>query len=158
MSQNFSMMNRLLQWSRQVPFLVLAAISLTGAVFSVLASPSQAEQVSNLPAKSTSITLELADSSSISALADHLKKVGAKMYGAYWCPYCTRQMEMFGAAFRSIDYVECDPRGKNPRPNLCQAAKIKGYPTWEINGKFYPGVQSFEELAEASNYKGSRKF
>lgn len=80
------------------------------------------------------------------------------MYGAYWCPHCTRQKEMFGSAFKDINYVECDPRGENPRPNLCRDAGVKGYPTWEINGKQLVGVQSFEELAEASNFKGSRKF
>lgn len=101
----------------------------------------------------------VADSSAILALAKHLRTVGAKMYGAYWCPYCTRQKEMFGeVAFRSIDYVECDPRGQNPRPNLCKAANIKGYPTWEIKGKMYPGVQSFEDLAKASGYRGSQRF
>ena len=30
------------------------------------------------------------------ALAQHLKAMGAKFYGAYWCPYCTLQREMFG--------------------------------------------------------------
>ncbi len=157
MSQKSNIMSRLIQRVWQVPFLVIGAIALTSINFSPSARASQAKQT-NHPAKSTAITLKVADGSSIAALADHLKKIGARMYGAYWCPYCTRQIEMFGAAFRDIDYVECDPRGKNPRPNLCQTAKIKGYPTWEINGKFYPGVQSFEELAEASNYKGSRKF
>lgn len=102
--------------------------------------------------------LFLADSRAITALAAHLKKVGAKMYGAYWCPHCTRQKEIFGAAFQAIDYVECDPRGENPRPNLCKEAEIKGYPTWTVNGKSLIGVQSLEELAKASGYKGSQKF
>lgn len=100
-----------------------------------------------------------ANNSAITSLAKHLKEVGARMYGAYWCPHCNHQKEMFGAAaFRQIDYVECDPRGKNPRPNLCKAANIKGYPTWEIQGKMYMGVQSLEELAKASGYKGSQRF
>ena len=25
------------------------------------------------------------------ALAKHLAKIGAVMYGAYWCPYCSQQ-------------------------------------------------------------------
>ncbi|MBF2026947.1 MAG: hypothetical protein IGS48_09300 [Oscillatoriales cyanobacterium C42_A2020_001] len=148
------MMNCSIQRFWRLPLLTLGAIALAGFG----ANPAHADPGNGLPVNPASITVELANNNSISALAAHLKKTGAKMYGAYWCPYCTRQMEMFGAAFRSIDYVECDPRGKNPRPELCKAAKIQGYPTWEINGKFYPGVQSFEELAEASNYKGSRKF
>lgn len=156
MSQNPNMMHRLIQRFWQAPFLVLGAIAFSYAGFST--NSAHAELAKGLPTKPVSAPVELANNESISALAAHLKKTGAKMYGAYWCPYCTRQIEMFGAAFRRIDYVECDPRGKNPRPELCKAAKIQGYPTWEINGKFYPGVQSFEELAEASNYKGSRKF
>ena len=31
------------------------------------------------------------------ALAQYLKKKGAKFYGAYWCPFCTKQRAMFGA-------------------------------------------------------------
>jgi glutaredoxin len=94
------------------------------------------------------------------SLAKHLKQVGAKMYGAYWCPYCTQQKELFGQAVfdRYITYIECDARGKNPKPNLCKAAKVRGFPTWDIRGKQYIGRQSLESLATASNYKGSRNF
>lgn len=93
------------------------------------------------------------------ALASYLKQVGAKFYGAFWCPYCTKQKEMFGEqAFRQINYIECDPRGNNPRPDLCRKASIKGFPTWEIKGKQYPGMRSLEELAELSGYKGDRNF
>jgi hypothetical protein len=80
------------------------------------------------------------------------------MYGAYWCPHCNDQKELFGAAFSNIDYVECDPGGKNSRPSLCQKAKITGYPTWEIKGKLYPGTQSLEELAKLSGYSGPSNF
>jgi protein-disulfide isomerase len=92
-------------------------------------------------------------------LASHLKQIGAKFYGAFWCPYCSKQKEMFGEqAFRQINYIECDPRGKNPRPDLCRKASIQGFPTWEINGKQYPGMKSLAELAELSGYKGDRHF
>ncbi len=103
--------------------------------------------------------VRLVDSSALTDLALHLKKINAKMYGAYWCPHCTSQKELFGkSAIQSINYIECDPRGANAKPNLCQAAKVTGYPTWEINGKQYVGVQSLEELAKSSGYKGSTKF
>lgn len=94
------------------------------------------------------------------ALAKHLQQVGAKMYGAYWCPYCHRQRDLFGqtAFSQYIQYIECDPRGENPKPSLCREAKVKGYPTWEINGQFYPGLKSLDELATLSNYRGDRKF
>lgn len=93
------------------------------------------------------------------ALATHLQQVQAKMYGVYWCPHCHAQESLFGKqAFTLINYIECDPRGKNGRPDLCQAANIVGYPTWEINGKFYSGVQSLEELATYSQYTGRQNF
>jgi uncharacterized membrane protein len=93
------------------------------------------------------------------ALAQHLTAVGAKNYSAYWCPHCHEQKELFGReAVSEIDYVECDPSGKNPRPQLCQAAQIPGYPTWIINGEQYPGVRSLSELAALSGYQGPSNF
>lgn len=93
------------------------------------------------------------------ALARHLAEVGAKNYGAYWCPHCHEQKELFGQqAFALIDYVECDPKGKNARPQMCKAAGVAGYPTWQINGQVYPGVQRLETLADVSNYQGDREF
>ncbi|MFN6540840.1 MAG: vitamin K epoxide reductase family protein [Nostoc sp. EkiNYC01] len=93
------------------------------------------------------------------ALAQHLKQAGVKMYGAYWCPHCHAQKQLFGQeAFGQIDYIECDPKGKNPQTDRCQAAKVKGYPTWEINGQSYSGTQSLEKLAELSGYSKPRNF
>lgn len=93
------------------------------------------------------------------SLAQHLTKVGAKMYGAYWCSHCKDQKQLFGReAASKLNYIECDPKGTNPQPDLCTAAKIKGYPTWEINGKFYEGVVSLENLAKLSGYQGPSNF
>jgi hypothetical protein len=95
------------------------------------------------------------------ALARHLRKIGAKEYGAYWCPHCHDQKMLFGKeATKFVDYVECDPKGQNSRAELCQAAaaNIKGFPTWEIQGQFYSGTKSLEQLAEFSGYSGPRNF
>ncbi len=93
------------------------------------------------------------------ALASHLQQLNAKEYGAYWCPHCHDQKQLFGQeAFAMIDYVECDPKGKNARPTLCREAGITGYPTWEIDGQFYPGLLSLERLADLSGYQGRRDF
>jgi len=93
------------------------------------------------------------------ALATHLKQINAKKYGAYWCPHCHEQKELFGAeAFELIDYVECDPEGIQPKPEQCQIAQIESYPTWEINGQLYRGIQPLECLAQRSGYTGLQNF
>ncbi|NJO08874.1 MAG: hypothetical protein HC873_03550 [Leptolyngbyaceae cyanobacterium SL_1_1] len=86
-------------------------------------------------------------------LADYLTAEGDKMYGAYWCPHCAEQKERFGNAVDRIPYVECDPKGEEAQPEICQAKGIKGYPTWEIKGEIYMGVQSVEELATLSGFE-----
>lgn len=93
------------------------------------------------------------------ALARHLTKIGAKEYIAWWCPHCHEQKQLFGKeAYSEINQIECDPNGKNAQPKLCQAANIESYPSWEINGKLYPGVQSLAELGRISGYKGPSNF
>lgn len=94
----------------------------------------------------------------VTALATHLSEIDAKMFGAYWCPYCQKQKEMFGAAVSQIDYVECDPEGENSRTQLCRDADIQGFPAWEINGQLYTGLRSLNELADLSGYEGDRNF
>ncbi|OIP70385.1 MAG: hypothetical protein AUK43_09685 [Oscillatoriales cyanobacterium CG2_30_40_61] len=87
------------------------------------------------------------------ALARHLTKTGAKEYGAYWCSHCYDQKQLFGKeAFAIINYIECTTDGKNSQTQLCEKAGIQGFPTWEIRGKLYPGIQPLEKLAELSNY------
>ncbi|MEK6907306.1 MAG: hypothetical protein AABW45_02155 [Nanoarchaeota archaeon] len=76
------------------------------------------------------------------------KKV--KEYGAFWCPNCAEQKKLFGKSFKYVDYIECDARGDNAQPELCQKEGITGYPTWEYNNTKYPGVRSLEELSEIS--------
>ena len=92
-------------------------------------------------------------------LAEHLTAIGAKKYGAFWCPHCYEQKQLFGPeAFSKVDYIECDPQGKNPQRDTCVAAGIQSFPTWEINGEFYPGTKTLSELAELSDYQGNKEF
>lgn len=94
-------------------------------------------------------------------LSRHLKQKGAKMYGAYWCPHCHDQKELFGKeAFSLLTYIECAPDGQNPQTERCQAAKIQGFPSWEISGKQVEpaGTLSLEKLADLTGYTGSREF
>ncbi|HWP93747.1 MAG TPA: vitamin K epoxide reductase family protein [Thermodesulfobacteriota bacterium] len=91
-------------------------------------------------------------------LAKHLGGIGAAMYGSYQCPHCTTQKLMFGKkAFEYINYVECHPRGEHANTALCYAKGIHNYPTWEINGQFYVGARSLQELARLSGFKWDGK-
>lgn len=101
-------------------------------------------------------------------LAQHLKQTGAKMYGAFWCPHCCEQKEFFGKeAVKDFTYVECDPGGKDPQTELCQKVlpeaekqlgQKAGFPTWEVNGRFYSGRQTLQQLAQSSGYTGPQDF
>ncbi|MBI2486807.1 MAG: vitamin K epoxide reductase family protein [Deltaproteobacteria bacterium] len=87
-------------------------------------------------------------------LAKHLGEMRATMYGSFQCPHCTTQKLLFGKkAFKYINYVECHPRGENANTALCYAKDVHSYPTWEINGQFYIGAKSLQELARISGYK-----
>ncbi|MEK6800664.1 MAG: hypothetical protein AABY05_01915 [Nanoarchaeota archaeon] len=80
--------------------------------------------------------------------AQCLRDSGARMFGAYWCQHCQNQKKMFGSSASKILYVECDPRGDNARPDLCQENNIQGYPTWVFsNGERIEGEAVFSELS-----------
>jgi hypothetical protein len=82
-------------------------------------------------------------------LAKCLTDSGAVMYGAYWCPHCQEQKKMFGEDAGLINYVECDAKGENGNPELCQQQGITGYPTWIFgNGERVAGAMSLSELAK----------
>jgi len=76
---------------------------------------------------------------------------GVKMYGAYWCPHCTNQKQMFGGSWQYVNYIECAlPDGGQAK--TCSQAGIVGYPTWEFqDGKKISGELSLEQLSQYSN-------
>ncbi len=131
---------------------IVAMVTLIGtlAVYSPINSP-RAEQ------GTYAITTNSAPANI--ALAEHLTEKGIKMYGAVWCNACRAQKQLFGKeAVAKLTYIECAPEGKNPQPQLCQAAKIQNYPTWEVDGQLYVGVRSLEELSQLSGYSGLSNF
>ena len=86
--------------------------------------------------------------------AKYLKEIGVIKYSAYWCPNCLNQSELFGKqAYKELNVVECARDGKNSQTQLCIDKKIKGFPTWEINGKLILGVLSLEELSKLTGFK-----
>lgn len=87
------------------------------------------------------------------SVAKTLKELDAKMYGAHWCSHCYDQKQTLGKQVFDkqtglVEYIECSKDGVNARTKVCKAKEIPGYPTWEINGKLYPGEQNLEELEE----------
>ncbi len=92
----------------------------------------------------------------IRALAEHLTRSGAKFYGAYWCPHCKEQKEMFGASVDRLPYIECSPGGPQaPQASECEAARVDTYPTWFINGERHVGVLGFKDLADFSHFQAA---
>lgn len=139
--------------------LIAAVITITGtlAVYAPINNPQAAD--SNIPGEAGP-AVTTASSESELQLAQHLVDIDAKMYGAWWCPHCHSQKQLFGAeAAKVIPYVECASDGQNPQTATCQANPgIQGFPTWEIDGQFYGGAQALTTLADASNYQGPRDF
>jgi uncharacterized membrane protein len=93
------------------------------------------------------------------ALAEHLRDSGAVMYSAYWCPHCHDQKELFGRqASEKLKIVECAPDGRDSQAALCEARRVQGFPSWEIEGRLDSGVKPLEKLAELSGYDGPKPF
>ncbi len=89
----------------------------------------------------------------LAALAVHLDEVGARYYGASWCPSCQEQSRLFGAASDRLPHVECSPRGRGtPMAQVCAAVGIMSYPTWIIQGRRFEGVLQPQELARLSGF------
>ena len=87
-------------------------------------------------------------------LAKYLNDKGVVKYSAYWCPNCLNQSELFGKqAYRELNVVECARDGINSQTQLCIDKKIKGFPTWEINGKLILGVLSLKDLSKLTGFK-----
>ncbi len=93
------------------------------------------------------------ESPRLAALAVHLDEVGARYYGASWCPSCRDQARLFGVASERLPYVECSPGGRGtPMAQVCVAAGIATYPTWIIRGRRFEEVLPPRELARLSGF------
>jgi uncharacterized membrane protein len=147
--------------------MIVAAVTLTG-IFGVFADINPATATTAVTATTGNTNKDIgytgapltrhSDPDSI-ALAQHLTAIGAQQFGAYWCPHCHTQKELFGIeAFAAINYIECDPKGLNPQTDFCRSTGIHSYPTWNINGQLHEGIHELDELADLSGYTGGRSF
>ena len=119
-----------------ITFTILFAMSLTLNFIHYL-KPSQ--NIGNLDYLTTTKKDNLISQTFAQCLTDS----GAIFYGAYWCPHCKTQKEMFGEDIRFINYFECEDD-----KDTCIKEGVKAYPTWKIKGQLYEGVQSPERLSE----------
>ena len=86
-------------------------------------------------------------------LAERLNTVGARFFGAHWCPACKEQMKLFGKqAGANLNYVECGLPDKYPdQIRQCRDENIRSIPTWTRPGsKRLQGVQSINTLEPVS--------
>ncbi len=83
------------------------------------------------------------------AFAQCLTAKQAKMYGAFWCPHCAEQKEMFGSSFKYAPYIECGIQGSRALAKVCQDTDIKRFPTWIFaDGTRGEGKKSLEYLSD----------
>ena len=83
------------------------------------------------------------------AFAQCLGAKGAKMYGAYWCPHCADQKELFGSSFQYAPYVECGIKGSHNQAQICTDAGVKRFPTWTFaDGAKVEGEHTLEFLGQ----------
>jgi hypothetical protein len=77
--------------------------------------------------------------------ANCLKQSGLIIYGSDTCGACQNQKRMFGKAFESLNYVNCDFRSE-----ICSGEGVTSYPTWKKDQQAIVGVQKFSKLSEIS--------
>ena len=64
------------------------------------------------------------------------------------------QRALFGAeAVVELPYLECASDGYQSAEATCRAKReLEAYPTWEIKGKLFSGLQPLDRLAELSDF------
>jgi len=67
----------------------------------------------------------------------------AILYSQTDCSHCKQQKQILGEYQSLFKIIECDKE-----TDLCIKKEITRTPTWEINGKFYPGIKSIKELSD----------
>lgn len=81
-----------------------------------------------------------------------IKNSGTIFYGAFWCPHCKAQKELFGDSVNLLPYVECStPDGQSQLP-ICKEKGVQSYPTWIFaDGGRLTGEVSLADLATKTN-------
>ena len=107
---------------------------------------SPAEVIPATPTTPDAGTGTAATSAEITAFVDCLAEADFKIYGANWCGWTKKTVELFGG-FDAVGpiYVEC-----TENEDLCSAEGVRGYPTIKVGGESYGGERTFAAFAEAT--------
>ena len=127
--------------------LLIVMAAMTGTTCTAAAAKPWNQPIPEPVTESTAQTIKL---------ADQLNTVGAKFFGAHWCPACKEQMKLFGKhAGGRLNYVECGLPDKYPKQvSQCRDAGIQSIPTWTRPGSTrLEGVQSINTLERWSGLK-----
>ena len=85
------------------------------------------------------------------AFAQCLTDNDVTFFGAFWCPHCQNQKNLFGGAMEYVNYVECSLPDQSGQTQICIDENIETYPTWEFSdGTRVDGVQTLESLSARS--------
>lgn len=85
------------------------------------------------------------------SFAQCIGDAGAIFYGAYWCPHCANQKELFDNSTK-LPYVECSTPDGQGQTQLCIDQNITGYPTWTFaDGSRVDRVMELAELSEKTS-------
>jgi thiol-disulfide isomerase/thioredoxin len=129
------------------------AAGLAALLLATVAAPSRARAEAGAGASTTPTIGEALKASSAEqlALSDWLRKRGVIFYGAWWCPACFQQKNLFGQkAGNQLPYVECDKEEAGRQ--RCVAANVRVFPTWLLRGERREGVQTLEQLKTWSGF------
>ena len=73
---------------------------------------------------------------------------GVLFYGAFWCPHCRDQKELFGKSASKLPYVECSTADGKNQLSICAEKEIKSYPTWTFaDGEIVASLMTLEQLS-----------
>ena len=88
----------------------------------------------------------------LDGFATCLKDSGATFYGAFWCPHCQAEKALFGRSAKLLPYVECSAPDGQSQNQICNDAKVEGYPTWQFkDGSRLTGEVPLDKLAEKTS-------
>lgn len=89
------------------------------------------------------------DPNKLDSFAQCLAYKGATLYGAFWCPECQAQKQMFRDSAKFLPYAECSTPDGYGQLQICKDKEIREHPTWELtDGSRLEGRVLMKQLEE----------